>query len=214
MKVWRENLMLHLLHIVDRMFRIVLPVILLVLEPDWPARDASAESASSKATVQSTAAADMPAWFEKKWSTDTQGTGKWIADNSKYKSESEPVDSYGIEYSRGAGKKSLKFRLYAISDNKESGTIWEYREFWHPGEKKVLVYQWGSDGTFGFGELKPMNLSQGKFELEQIFLQPDGTSYKTRHDTMETETERHSISYDYSDGSWKKGRTYIWRRSK
>ncbi|MCI0416064.1 hypothetical protein L0222_25090 [bacterium] len=153
----------------------------------------------------------IPAWFEEKMSVETQGMGKWIADNSQHKSEKEPVDSYGMEYTWGAGKKSIRFRLFAIRNNQESGTLWEYREFWHPGEKKVLVYQWGSDGTLGFGEVKPVDISKGKFEVEQTFFDPDGSSYKSRHETLETAKERQTKSFVYADGAWKESRTYRWR---
>lgn len=153
----------------------------------------------------------IPEWFAKKMTVETKGTGKWIADNAKHKSEQEPVDAYGMEYTYGAGNKSLKFRLFAITGQKESKTLWEYREFWHPGEKKVVVYQWGSDGTLGYGEVKPVDLSQGKFELEQVFFDSKGSSWKSRHESLQTEAGRQTKSFVHENGVWKESRTYLWK---
>lgn len=155
---------------------------------------------------------NLPAWFGEKMSRAVQGTGKWIADNP-HKSDNEPFDAYAMEYIWGVGKKSLESRLFAITNNKESGTIWEYREFWHPGEKKVLVYQWGSDGTLGFGEMKPLDISRGKFEVEQTFYDSDGSSWKSRHEAIDKEGERITKSFTYKDGAWEESRTYVWRRT-
>ena len=32
--------------------------------------------------------------------------GNWVADNSKFKNDVDPMDAYGIEWERGLGKKS------------------------------------------------------------------------------------------------------------
>jgi hypothetical protein len=154
----------------------------------------------------------IPQWLEKNMSQAMQGSGKWIADNSRYKSEQEPYDAYGIQYSWGLGKKSLNSRLYGITNGTEAGTFWEYRLFWHPGEKKAFLHQFGGDGTFGSGELKPLGES-GKFELIQTFFSPDGSTWQTKHESIETEKERQTISFSYQDGAWKENRTYVWRPS-
>ncbi|MCI0447795.1 hypothetical protein L0244_03170 [bacterium] len=168
-------------------------------------KDSSPQTATSEA---------IPAWLENYMGLQVRGTGKWIAENPHKNNEKEP-DAYGMEYSWGAGKKSIQFRLFAITNHKESATMWEYRVFWHPGEKKVLVYQWGSDGTLGYGEVKPVDISKGQFEVEQVFFDPTtGSSFKSRHESIETDTERQTKSFVYNDGIWKESGTYTWRLSK
>ena len=40
----------------------------------------------------------IPGWLAEHFRYMTNGTGRWIADNSKYRSTGEPFDEYGIEW--------------------------------------------------------------------------------------------------------------------
>jgi hypothetical protein len=139
-----------------------------------------------------------------------QTVGFWLTDNSAYQNEDEPFDHYALEWKWGAGRKSLVGRLYALTAGEESGTFWDFRQFWHPGERAVIVQQYGWDGTFGTGPVTW--IEPGVSELIQIFYTPDGASNKNRHVTRETATEHDGGSFDWVDGQWQARRSYVWKK--
>ncbi|MGH9861572.1 MAG: hypothetical protein ACRD5F_16255 [Candidatus Acidiferrales bacterium] len=138
----------------------------------------------------------------------TQGTGTWIADNSAYKSNDEPWDAYKLEWKLVLGKKLLKGRMLVIKDGKDVGAIWEFLSYWHPKEQRVVMSQWGSDGTYGTGTIT----DRSKNESVMQFFHPDGNGARVGHRMDRRKAEEHSQSFDISDdGVWKKRRQYIWK---
>jgi hypothetical protein len=137
--------------------------------------------------------------------------GVWVADNSAYRSEAEPWEAYAIEWSWGLGRKSLIGRLYGMRDGRDAATFWEFREFWHPGEYRLIASQFGSDGTYGVGPVfrKP----DGTVEMVQTFHAPDGTTTRVGHRSEMKNGEQITRSFDVSeDGTWAPRRTYVWRK--
>ncbi len=158
--------------------------------------------------------AEPPAWFHRHMEFITQEGGRWVADNSTYRNDDEPFDAYGIEWSWGLGKKGLTGRLFGLQAGKEVATFWEFRIFWHPGEGKVQVYQFGGDGTVGAGTMN--SAGEGKTRIEQVFFYPDGRSAPVAHDSSDTPEKTHvTKSYNgTAEGSWKDDRLYTWRLAK
>jgi hypothetical protein len=137
--------------------------------------------------------------------------GIWIADNAKYRSDAEPFEAYGIEWKWGAGRQSLAGRLYAIVDGRDAGTSWDFREFWHPGEGRLLASQFGTDGTFGIGPHE--RLADGTLEMVQTFYDPSGKMTRVGHRSRIQGDEMITQSFDVSpNGAWTDRRTYTWRR--
>lgn len=159
--------------------------------------------------------AGMPQWLKSHFEFMTEGTGRWITDNSKFKSENEPFDEYGTEWAWGVGKKSIKGRLFGLKDKKEVATFWEYRVFWHPLEKRAVFQQFGAGGVFGIGEMRVIGLPDGKSEnlTEATFYNPDGTNRKDLHKLTENKDEHTTQSFSFENGSWELRRIYIWRRA-
>ena len=166
---------------------------------------------SSGASYESESALPIPDRVLANWE---KLIGTWIADNEAYKSERDPVDAYGISWEWGLGKKSLVGRLYGIRDGKEVGTFWEFREFWHPGEGRVIATQHGSDGTYGAG---PHEIGDdGTTEMLQTFYDPTtGAVFRVGHrSTLEGDVHT-TRSFDVSpEGEWEERRTYVWRRKR
>ncbi|NJM53120.1 MAG: hypothetical protein HC846_06840 [Blastocatellia bacterium] len=156
----------------------------------------------------------MPKWLTEHFEFLVSGKGRWVADNSKFKSEREPFDEYGMEWTWGLGKKSLKGRLFALRDKKELGTFWEFIIFWHPSQRKVIAQQFNGGGIYGEGEMK-MNESEGKsvIELEQTFYGPDGASWKQRHQNIDGTDDFQGQSFNFIEGKWSPDRIYIWKRA-
>lgn len=152
-----------------------------------------------------------PPWVQHHWEILTREGGVWIADNLKYKNSREPYDAYGMKWEWGFAKKSVEGSLYAIRDGKKLGTFWTYRSFWHPGEKVLVIHQFGSDGTLGVGRIR--SLGDTKVEQEMQFFGPDDATYQMGHREEVRGGARHSQSFVISDGEWQLKRTYIWKPS-
>ena len=151
----------------------------------------------------------FPHWFDEHIAHVTQGSGRWIASNAEYQSEAEPIDAYGIEWKAGLGNKSLAGRLFGLQAGQEVGTYWEFKVAWHPGDRKVYVYQFGSDGTFGVG---PLSDQGGVRRLEQTFYRPNGETFRVGHDERASEGTLSGGSFDIlDDGTWKPRRAYVWK---
>jgi hypothetical protein len=152
----------------------------------------------------------IPDWVRRDWEYWTQGTGRWIADNAKYKAENEPFDAYGTEWKWGLGKKSLKGRLFALKEGKEVATIWEFHSYWHPQEKRVVQTQFGGDGTFATGWMR----ATGEKTTESLerFFGADGSVFQVGHRAELRASEVHMQSFDVSEsGEWKARRSYVWK---
>ncbi len=162
----------------------------------------------------SAAQAVMPKWLTEHFEFLVSGKGRWIADNAKFKSEREPFDEYGMEWTWGLGKKSLKGRLFGLRDKKELGTFWEFIIFWHPTQRRVIAQQFNGGGIFGEGEMK-MVQSEGKavIELDQTFHGPDGAIWKQRHQNIDGKDEFHAQNFDFVNGKWNPDRIYVWKRA-
>ena len=177
-------------------------ILLLLGAPQAPAQDA-AKAASPPGAP--------PPWVEQDWAYWAGGSGRWIADNGAYRSEAETFDAYGMEWTWGLGKKTLKGRLFAVKGGEEVGTIWELLSYWHPGEARLVVNQWGSDGTFGTGTQR--RTGADATESEERFFSPEGGGFRFGHRTRRLPGEAHVQSYDVSeDGTWSERRAYVWKR--
>lgn len=154
--------------------------------------------------------AEIPDWVRAVWERQTQGTGRWVADNSKYKSKDEPWDAYGIEWTWGLGKQSVRGRLFGIAEGKEGPTFWEFHSYWHPGRRELVLTQFGGNGTIGIGIETPPE--KGVREALQRFHALDGSSFQVGHRTKEAGLEDQGQSFDVTeDGKWTPRREYVWK---
>jgi len=137
--------------------------------------------------------------------------GIFHADNSAYRSEDEPWDTYGLAWEKGPSGQTLRGRLFALRDGEDAGTFFEYFIFWHPAERKAFIYQVSGDGTLGVAELEPP-AADGTQRTEASFSGPDGSSSRVAH-VARSQGDTHSTeSFDWVDGTWKPRRTYLWHR--
>lgn len=156
----------------------------------------------------SLAQAQIPERIVKEWEMLTAHSGTWVADNSAYKNENETADAYAITWTYGLGKTSLRGRLFGIQDGKETPTFWEFRMYYHPEEKKLMYQQYGWGGVLGIAE---MTLPDATHSSDvATFYNPDGTSYKIKHDNDTRNNTQYAQSYQWKDGVWEKQRYYEW----
>ena len=149
----------------------------------------------------------IPKWFveEMEWEI-----GTWIGDNSKYKSDQEPFESYVIEWNWGINKKSLIGKMYAVHNDKASEPFWEFRKYWDGEKQMPIVMQFGNDGTFGIGALTRINEKESK--LLQIFTTPNGSQYKSGHKNVIIDSiSQLGNSYSINEkNEWAEQRSYTW----
>jgi hypothetical protein len=153
----------------------------------------------------------IPAWLRQEMTRLAQGTGTWVADNQQFMSAEERFDHYGLEWSWGLGKQSLKGRLYGIIGGKDIGTFWEYRMFWHPGESRAILEQFGSDGTYAVGVVIPDG--KGGTTMEQTFYAPDGSKRRSGHESSWDGEVHVTQQLEWREDRWVKDRLYRWTRS-
>lgn len=150
----------------------------------------------------------IPEWF---LNDLEESIGTWIADNKNYVSENEPFTHYGIEWSWGLGKTTMKGRLFGLIDGEGQGDFWEFRQYWDNVNEVAVVEQFGNGGMIGIGSLQPID--EYTTESVQTFSLPNGNSWKDRHISIRKKTELITTSYKMdSEGKWVENRTYSWTK--
>ncbi len=151
-----------------------------------------------------------PAWFLQDIATLTAGSGRWIADNSAYKSEQEPFDAYGTEWQASFDGTTMTGRLFGIRNGEETGNFWEFRQYWHPGRGEAMLQQFGWGGTVGIGIAWPVDDTT---KSDQTFFSVDGKQWRTGHVSHFPDSDTYvTESFDIKDGKWTPSRTYTWHR--
>lgn len=161
------------------------------------------------AKAEPSSAQAIPDWFLRGIEEKTRDGGLWIADNSPYSEEDGGIEAYGIEWRQGIGGKSMAGRLFSLRGGEELATHWEFRLFWHPVEQEAKAYQFGVDGTVGWGVQTPAADGHSMI-IDQTFASPDGTTFRARHETHAEDGKDIGQSFTWVDGHWQPSRSYTW----
>jgi len=149
-----------------------------------------------------------PAWFLDEIKTLTAETGRWETDNSRYKSEGEPYEKYATEWVASFDGTTMTGRLFGISDGKDADNFWEFRQYWHPQKKVVVLEQFGWGGVVGLGTAWQDGAST---RSEQTFYAVEGSATVTGHvSTFSNERTHVTKSFDVDGDKWKPRREYTW----
>jgi hypothetical protein len=158
-----------------------------------------------------TAPHSMPAWWAAHVDFMSRDGGVWIAPNPANESDPSQPDAFGMEWRAAHGGHVLIGRLYGIENGAETAEFWTFREFWHPGERRAVLEQWGGPGVYGVGETRMEN-SRGT--VEQTFWLPDGRDWKEGHRTVEDGDVYVTEQFDIdAAGNWTPGGSNTWRRA-
>lgn len=188
---------------------ILLTFLLLTL----PAKAEESPSPSISLTLQADtppeASIPAPQWYLDDIAHMTRSGGRWVASNADYMSENEPMQAYVIEWSAGYAN-CMTGRLFAILDGEETGDYWRYRQYWHPGEGKIVLEQFGFGGAAGFGVVWR---DGDNMKTVQTFYPPNGAPDLRGHIAYNPDEDTHvTESYAIIDGEWRLNRTYTWKR--
>lgn len=160
--------------------------------------------------LTATQSAAAPEWFRDLMTALVADGDEWVADNSGYRSDEEPVDAYVLTWTWGPGRRSVSGRLQAMVGADRRPPLWEFRQYWHPDRREGRLVQYGTDGTVGEGALT--RGADGGVIVEQDFWGPDGLSWRQRHEERATPRSRESRDARWVNGAWRDGRRYVWTR--
>jgi hypothetical protein len=164
---------------------------------------------AQEAQAQAAPAPAIPQWFLEDIDFMTRDGGRWIADNAD---TTQPYQQWGMEWRVAPDGTSMTGRLYGLANGEQSDDFFQFRQFWHPGEQRAVVMQWGGGGWFGTGELRRV----GDWTLlEQTFVVPGGRTFGVGHIARRQGDERVTEQYDIlpGQGIWRLDSTNTWRRA-
>ncbi len=142
------------------------------------------------------------------WDLLIKDGGVWISEDN-----TSDYDAWGMKFSWGLGKKSMEASLYAIKDSQNIGTLWNFKVYYHPVEKEIVLEQWGSDGSYGRGDIQLF--VDGSSENVSSFYNVDGSVFKLKHVQKIEGDIKYSNTFTINkDGEWQESQSYVWKRSK
>lgn len=151
-----------------------------------------------------------PQWYLAEIQKLSAGSGRWVADNSAYQTDTEPYESYVTEWVASFDGTTLRGRLFGIVQGEETPNFWEFRQYWHPGRAEVVIEQFGGQGAVGIGT---MQMDNGKIRSDQSFWFPGGSTTRTGHISFFDDATTHvTESFDIVDDDWIPRRKYTWER--
>jgi len=140
-----------------------------------------------------------------------RGSGVWITPNPQAHTDASAPDAFRMEWRAVSEGYGLVGRLYGVESGQETAEYWTFREFWHPGERRVVIEQWAGPGVYGRGETRSLTPARG--EIDQTFWLPDGRGWREGHRTVEGEGGYLTEVYDIGgDGVWTLRASSLWRR--
>lgn len=149
-----------------------------------------------------------PKWYLDDIAFLTRDGGRWVTSNAEYFGENEPMESYVLEWKAGYAN-SMTGRLFAIVDGKETGDFWRFHQYWHAGEGKAVLEQFGFGGALGVGVIWR---EDDKMKTVQTFYPPEGAPQVQGHVAYNPDADIHvTESYNIVDGEWQPNRTYTWK---
>lgn len=156
-------------------------------------------------------ATGLPDWWKAHVAFMTEKGGTWLAPNPPGERDVMVPDAFGMEWRAANEGHLLIGRLYGMEADGEIAGYWTFREFIHPGERRVILEQWGGPGVYGVGETTSPSKDHG--QVDQTFWLPDGRSWREGHRTEEKGDEYVTHVFDIgADGKWtlKNSTTWQW----
>ncbi|MEM7281267.1 MAG: hypothetical protein AAF438_06540 [Pseudomonadota bacterium] len=153
-----------------------------------------------------------PKWLLREIQQVTAHGGRWVADNQEYQSENEPYEAYVTVWTANAGGYTMHGRLFGIRSGQETPDFWQYRQYWHPGERRVVLEQFGWGVTVGIGRVWQEGDST---HSSQTFYRPGSPPRQEGHKTQYIDEDTKTTeSFSIEEGQWLPQRNYTWHRDR
>jgi len=153
----------------------------------------------------------MPAWWTAHVDFMSRGGGIWRAPNPGNEQDPTQPDAFEMEWRAANDGHVLIGRLYGVENGVPQADYWHFREFWHPGERRAILEQWGGPGVYGVGETR---IEANHGVVDQTFWLPDGRDWKEGHRTIEDGDTYVTNQFDIDEaGVWTPNGSYTWRRA-
>lgn len=137
--------------------------------------------------------------------------GTWVTPNSKATDDPDAPDAFAMTWVAASEGRLLIGRLFGLKNGREVAEYWTFREFWHPGEGRVVAQQWSSWGAYGEGEATSPEPNRG--QLDQTFWLADGRSWREGHRTLASGDEYVTDVFDIdAKGNWSPRDRNVWQR--
>jgi hypothetical protein len=156
--------------------------------------------------------APIPDWYLEHVEYMTAEGGVWHTDNTAYQSESEPFDTYVVDFDARFGGTGLTGELYGFEGETRSPVFWDFSGYWDPGAGTAMLVQHGWGGGLGAGTL--MQSAPDTYLAAQDFHVPGQAPRHEVHTfrVIDAVTHETVTTHVAADGSRTPGRTYVWRR--
>lgn len=164
--------------------------------------------------VQAQRTNEVPASLRQHWDIMAQGT--WIADNPK-RSDEFPIDAYGMRWEIAPGGMVFTGTLFMIQKGKEDKVLWNFLNYWHPGEQQVISVQYGDNPAFGSIVLgaNPVDDSTEESESSSDIYDAAGNKVGSiGHIGKIVGDEFYSNSFDIVEGEWLERGKFVWKLQK
>ncbi len=155
--------------------------------------------------------AGPPDWWAAHVDFMSRDGGVWITPNPSAANDPAAPDAYGMHWRAVNEGRGLVGRLYGVEEGRETTEFWTFREFWHPGERRVIAQQWGGAGLYGVGETT--SIGQARLQIDQTFWLPDGRSWREGHRSHQDGDVHETEVFDITaEGEWRLRTSNTWRR--
>ena len=162
---------------------------------------------ASIAFTASAADSSLPDWYLRELAQLTQGTGRWVADNGEYKSNEEPYEAYGVDWTMAPDKRGMTGRLFGLQGGKRVAEFWHFRIYSDAKERQAIVQQFADFGVIGQGAFSGFDRAT---LMDQTFTAPDGMQWRELHHAWFEGSTHVTRSFEWRDGAWVAKRTYRW----
>ena len=156
--------------------------------------------------------APVPAWHLEYLNYMSRESGRWVTDNTTYRSDTEAVTEYVLEFAPSFDGTSMTGRLYGQVNGRYTVTLWEYRSYWDATATTSVLSQFGWEGGSGIGTIRPGG--DNVYYAEQTVATPDLPRRIEGHvlSVIDEDTHRTEAYGVGIDGERIPTRTYTWRR--
>lgn len=149
--------------------------------------------------------AQVPDWYIENLE---ENVGIWRADNSMYRSDTEPFDFYEIEWKQTLSKYSITGKMFGIKENQRTDILWEFIQYWDYESNQAIVLQFDRSGIFGKGNLTEKAVDSTEL-IQKFYL--SNSKIWVGHGTKHLQNAQIVKSFSILENDeWELNRTYIW----